>query len=103
MRACVKFFVQARSKAPFIVIPDVHQRFDYRCLNQNRRVVAVESRRGELENFHKVLTDISLGKDSNCVRKFIVETVGALKNTALSTNIKALSDCISFAAFASLH
>ena len=64
----------ATSKAPFIVIPEVHINFDYRCLHQNRRVVDVESRRAELETFHEVLTDISLGRDSNAVRKFIVDS-----------------------------
>ena len=34
----------------------------------------MESRKDELEEFHQVLTDISLGIDSNLVRRFIVES-----------------------------
>ena len=64
----------ATSKAPFIVIPSVYENFDFRCLRQNRRVVSDENRREELEEFHQVLTDISLGIDSNYVRKFIIES-----------------------------
>ena len=63
----------ATSKGPFIIIPEVHLNFDYRCLTQNRRVVDVESRRMELEEFHTVLTDISLGIDSPIVRHFFVQ------------------------------
>ncbi len=64
----------ATSKAPFIVIPSVYEKFDFRCLRQNRRVVSDENRREELDEFHQVLTDISLGIDSNSVRKFIIES-----------------------------
>ena len=63
----------ATSKAPFIVIP-LFQQYDFRCLRQNRRVVADERRKDELEEFHEVLTDISLGKPTNSVRKFIIES-----------------------------
>jgi hypothetical protein len=42
-------------------------------LRENRRVVQEASRAEEIEAFHKVLTDISMGEDSNDVRKFIVD------------------------------
>ncbi len=63
----------ATSKAPFIVIPALHE-FDFRCLHQNRRVVSNESRKEELDEFHEVLTDISLGLDTNPVRKFVIDS-----------------------------
>ncbi len=53
-------------------VPLFHE-FEFRCLRQNRRVVSDESRRQELEEFHETLTDISFGRDTNLVRKFIVE------------------------------
>ena len=36
-------------------------------------MVSDESRRDELDQFHKVLTDISLGQDSNDVRTFVID------------------------------
>lgn len=42
-----------RGKPPFISIPRVYQKFDFRVLRQNRRVVSDERRRDELENFHQ--------------------------------------------------
>ena len=62
----------ATSRAPFIVHPRAVREFDFRCLRENRRVVQDESRSGELDLFHKVLTDISQGNASNSVRDFIV-------------------------------
>ena len=63
----------ATSRAPFIVHPRVTGDFQFRCLRENRRVVQEDSRRDELEVFHKVLTDISQGADSNDVRSFIID------------------------------
>ena len=63
----------ATSRAPFIVVPRVAREFEFRCLRENRRVVQDEARRGELDLFHKVLTDVSQGFDSNDVRSFIID------------------------------
>ena len=63
----------ATSRAPFIVVPRVAREFEFRCLRENRRVVQDETRRGELDLFHKVLTDVSQGFDSNDVRSFIID------------------------------
>ena len=63
----------ATSRAPFIVVPRVAREFEFRCLRENRRVVQDETRRGELDLFHKVLTDVSQGFDSNDVRNFIID------------------------------
>ena len=60
------------SKAPFIVLPSVTQTFDFRCLRENRRVVQETSRTDEIEAFHNVLSDVSMGEDSNDVREFLV-------------------------------
>ena len=63
----------ATSLPPFIVNPDVYGTFDFRVLQQNRRIVAgTEDRAGELHNFHQVLNDISWGIDSDAVRDFII-------------------------------
>ena len=61
------------SQAPFIVMPAVVQTFDFRCLRENRRVVQQAGREQELEAFHQVLADISLGVASNAVARFVVE------------------------------
>ena len=42
----------ATSRAPFIVLPSVYGSFDFRVLNQNRRVVSDDARRAEIEEFH---------------------------------------------------
>ena len=55
----------ASSEAPWIVLPCVHETFDFRVLRQNRRVVQEQGREAELENFHQVLSDISMGIASN--------------------------------------
>ena len=67
----------ATGHAPFIRIDDVHNGFDFRVLRQNRRVVKGEegdttARAAELETFHGVLMDVSMGIASERVRKFIV-------------------------------
>ena len=48
------------------------QSFDFRVLRQNRRVLKDADRQQELDLFHQVLGDISLGRASNDVRQFIV-------------------------------
>ena len=53
--------------------PRVHRDFEFRCLRENRRVVQDASRSAELENFHQVLTDISLGRATEAVRAFLVD------------------------------
>ena len=62
----------ASSQAPFVVLP-ILQSFDIRVLRQNRRVVKDARRQPELDLFHRVLTDISLGRASNVVRQFVVD------------------------------
>ena len=64
----------ATSKPPFIVDPKVCDTFQFRSLRQNRRVVAgTDDRKDELEDFHQVLTDISWGRATKRVRRFIVD------------------------------
>ena len=63
----------ASSQAPFIIIPSVVETFEFRVLRQNRRVVQQAGREAELDNFHQVLSDISLGRASNEVRQFICD------------------------------
>ncbi len=67
----------ATSKAPFIRLPSVREEFEFRVLRQNRRVVKTDddgdvSRKQEIELFHKVLHDISMGVPSDVVRRFLV-------------------------------
>ena len=64
----------ATSKAPFIITPSVFENFDFRVLRENRRVVTGDaSRADELEEFHYVLSDISLGNATQRVRNFFVQ------------------------------
>ena len=64
----------ATSKPPFIVVPWVCASFSFRVLRQNRRVVAGDSSRaGELEEFHGVLHDISYGRTTERVKRFVVQ------------------------------
>ena len=63
----------ASSQAPFVVLP-ILQSFDIRVLRQNRRVVKDAGRQLELDLFHRVLTDISLGRASNVVRQFVIDS-----------------------------
>ena len=44
-----------------------------RVLRENRRVVTDENRREEIEEFHKVLMNVSEGKATQRVRDFIVQ------------------------------
>ena len=61
------------SRPPFIVLPSVHEGFEFRVLRQNRRVTADPSRAQELEDFHQVLGDVSEGRPSENVRSFLVQ------------------------------
>ena len=63
----------ATSKPPFIAIPNVHRGFAYRVLRQNRRVVADDARKDEIEAFHGVLFDVAHGISSDRVKGFIVQ------------------------------
>jgi hypothetical protein len=64
----------ATSKPPFIVVDWVCETFSFRVLRQNRRVVAGDaSRAEELEEFHGVLHDISYGRTTDRVKRFIVQ------------------------------
>ena len=59
-------------QAPFIVLPLVHDTFDFRVLRQNRRVVTDEGRRTEIERFHEVLDDVSFCRVTDAVKAFLV-------------------------------
>ena len=64
----------ATSKPPFIVLQWVVELFAFRVLRQNRRVVAGDSTRAkELEDFHEVLTDISYGRATEAVKRYVVQ------------------------------
>ena len=68
----------ATSQAPFIRLGMVHNHFDFRVLRQNRRVVKSDenssTRKAEIENFHGVLMDISMGVPSERVKDFLVQS-----------------------------
>ena len=49
------------------------QTFQFRCLTENRRVIADATRQAELNAFHTVLNDISMGVASNEVRSFLID------------------------------
>ena len=55
----------------------VYENFGFKVLRENRRVVkdsdGSAERQEELENFHRVLMNISEGKSTSRVRDFIVE------------------------------
>ncbi len=68
-------FRQALGQAPFIKLGAVHNGFDFRVLRQNRRVIKGDAdtsaqRAAEIENFHGVLMDVSMGIASQRVREF---------------------------------
>ena len=81
-----------QTQAPFIVLPFVTNRFDFRVLRENRRVVQDESRREEIEAFHEVLTDISLCRCTSVVRRFLVNAyvkgakIGSAERSPLEGN-----------------
>ena len=89
------------------MLPFVTNRFDFRVLRENRRVVQDEARREEIENFHEalfccglaaarfsffplseVLTDISLCHCSPAVRKFIIDAY--VKGASISSESSPL-------------
>ena len=70
---CARLSLFAACQAPYIVLPSVHNTFDFRVLRENRRVVQDEARRDEIERFHEVLTDISLCQATEAVRKFFID------------------------------
>ena len=74
----------ATSRTPFIVLRHVYENFCFMVLRQNRRVVSDDTRRDEIEGFHQVLSDVSRGISSECVKQFIVDAYvrGAAANTA---------------------
>ncbi len=65
------------SKPPFVCLRGVYEYFDFKVLRENRRVVKDSDgsarRQEELEDFHRVLLNISEGKATRRVRDFIVE------------------------------
>ena len=63
----------ASGRAPFFRLPSFARDFEFRCLEENRRVVQEPGREAETQNFHEVLADISEGKASEKVRKFIID------------------------------
>ena len=85
----------ATSKAPFIRSIAVRDEFEFRVLRQNRRVIkgddSKEDRRKEIEEFHGILMDVSMGIASERVNKFIIRAYvrGALSaNTAEETELE---------------
>ena len=67
----------------------MHAFFDFRVLRENRRVVKDENgtaaRQADLENFHRVLMNISEGKATQRVRDFIVLLSGTVCASAAPT------------------
>ena len=85
----------ATSKAPFIRSIAVRDEFEFRVLRQNRRVIkgdnCTEERKKEIEEFHGILMDVSMGIASERVKKFIIRAYvrGALSaNTAEETELE---------------
>ena len=63
----------ATSNAPFIRLNSVRNEFEYRVLRENRRVVkGGEDRKDEIENFHRVLMDVSMGSATDRVKQFVI-------------------------------
>ena len=79
----------ASSRAPFIVSPDIVNVFSFRVLRQNRRVIKEAGREEELEHFHSILHDISMGDPTPATRDFLVQayvrgaSVGCAENVQL--------------------
>ena len=77
------------AKAPFIVDPEVLDNFEFRVLRENRRAVGDSA---ELEEFHKVLADVSWGEATPRVRKFIIDayvrgaSIGCADHASLEGN-----------------
>ena len=74
----------ATSRGPFIILPSVYESFDFLVLRQNRRVTSDPARALELEAFHAVLSDVSEGRPTEAVKRFLVEAYvrGALDGCA---------------------
>ena len=88
----------ASSRPPFIISPSVFEQFDFRVLRQNRRVVSGSgSKAAEIENFHGVLEDLSVGKASQRLMDFIVEAYvkGARCGCAALTEFEASTSVFS--------
>ena len=66
----------------------MHNFFDFRVLRQNRRVVKDENgtaaRQADLDNFHRVLMNISEGKATQRVRDFIAPVLSVFEHSVLS-------------------
>ena len=62
----------ATTRPPFICDPEVYERFDFRVLRENRRLVVDAERAEASEEFHKVLNDIAWGDATERVKNFIV-------------------------------
>ena len=77
----------ASSRAPFIRLPSFARDFEFRCLKENRRVVREFGREAEIQNFHEVLADISEGKASERVRKFIVDAYVRGRHFAIAEDV----------------
>ena len=75
--------------APFIITPSVVEQFEFRVLRENRRAVGDAA---ELEEFHRVLADVSWGEPTQRVRDFIVNAyvrgtaIGCADRTELEGN-----------------
>ena len=63
----------ATSRAPFIVDPQIQREYKFRMLRQNRRIVKDIHRQQELDEYHLTLDDMGHGRDSQRVKKFIVD------------------------------
>ena len=75
----------ATGQPPFIVLHPVHQNFDFEELVENRRVTEDPNRTAELENFHAVLSDISLGEASQRAEEFVIQAYVAGAGMKAST------------------
>ena len=77
------------AKALLIVTPSVVEKFDFRVLRENRRAVGDAA---ELEEFHRVLADVSWGDATQRVRDFVVNayvrgaSIGCADRTELEGN-----------------
>ena len=70
----VKQLPPATNLPIFLVLPHVQETFRFMTLRENRRVIVGGVGRAlELENYHQVLTDVSLGQVTDRVRKFFIE------------------------------
>ena len=72
----------------------MHNFFDFRVLRQNRRVVKDENgtaaRQADLDNFHRVLMNISEGKATQRVRDFSAPVLSLFEHNVLSRPLCSL-------------